>query len=165
MWKKKNKEKKFSLWIENHHGAMYKHALWMTGNRDVAVDLVQEAYYQAWSSIDTLKDDLYVLSWLLSILRRCSYREYHSQIRRERITTQLEILDAQSTKLEHYEILDLEQAIQSLSKDHREVLLLHHLHGFSYDEISKQLDIPTGTVMSRLSRAKETLKKYFHVLE
>ncbi len=164
MWKKKSREKKFSLWINSHHGAMYKHALWMTGNRDIATDLVQEAYYQAWNSIGTLKDDAYALSWLLSILRRCSYREYQTKIKDKQITTQLNIIETQKTKLEQYEIIDLEQAIQTLSKNHREILLLHYLHGFSYDEISKQLNIPTGTVMSRLSRAKDMLKKHFQVL-
>ena len=77
--RKSSNSSKFDEWISRYHGALYKHALWMMGNKDIAQDVTQEAFFQAWLSIHALKDDEKALPWLLTILRRTVYREQRCQ--------------------------------------------------------------------------------------
>ena len=146
----------FQQWIKMHHGALYQHAYWMTANRETAKDLVQDTYYQAWKYRSSLRDQGKVLPWLLMILRRIVYKECGLTK-----TVSLEDIELDSiTSTPHQnvdEFIDLERQLESLSTSQREVLLLYTLHGFSYEEISEQLDIPRGTVMSRLSRARKSM--------
>lgn len=136
---------------------LFRHALWMTGRQDVAADVVQETYYQAWRSINNLKDDSKALPWLLTILRRCIYQEQRCQYRQAETVEQLQHLDSHHTQ-DEYRLLEIYRALESISSKHRDIFLLHYLHGFSYEEISEQLNIPKGTVMSRLSRARNALQ-------
>ena len=90
MWfKKKSKRQQFSEWISRHHKVLYQHALWMTGSQDLARDMVQETYYQAWLAIDNLQDQGKVIPWLLTILRRAIYREQRYQYRHRETLEQI----------------------------------------------------------------------------
>lgn len=123
------------------------------------MDMVQDAFFQAWLSMDTLKDREKALPWLVTILRRVIYKEQRYKYRHSETVAGLRQLDANPIQADAYPLLEIYGALESISSNLREVFLLHHLHGFSYQEISKQLQIPKGTVMSRLSRAREALKK------
>lgn len=147
----------FDHWVREHHQSLYRHALWMTGSSDLAVDMVQETYFQAWSGRQGLKDQSKVLPWLLTILRRRIYREHKCQYRHLETISALRLLDSEDDGSDPGSLLEIYRALENLSHHHREVFLLYHLHGFSYEEISDQLDIPKGTVMSRLARAREAL--------
>ncbi len=147
----------FDEWINAHHAALYRHALWMTGNRDVAAEMVQEAFFQAWVAMDSLKESDKALPWLLTILRRAIYREQRYQYRHSETMSQLSELVEGQTDDEPQRLLLIYRALENLSANHRDVVLLHYLQGFSYEEISEQLQVPKGTVMSRLSRAREVL--------
>ena len=154
----KRDRQQFDDWIREYHSTLYRHALWMTSRSDVAEDCVQEAYYQAWKSRKSLKDEAKVFSWLLTILRRMVYREYEQRANNVTCTVddfssfpELAVDDDQG------KMLDLIKAMHKLSTGHRDILLLHGLHGLSYLEISEVLEIPIGTVMSRLSRARTAL--------
>jgi len=152
-------KEKFSNWIDEYHRALYRHALWMTGDTELAADVVQETYHLAWLSIKTLKDEARVFPWLLTILRRTTFREYKREIQHEKLVADLCSLHQSngSSSLE-YELLDLSRALGMLSTSYRETLLLYALDGFSYQEIAEQMNIPIGTVMSRISRARELIK-------
>jgi len=147
----------FDEWIGTHHAALYRHALWMTGNRDVATEMVQEAFFQAWVAMDSLKESDKALPWLLTILRRAIYREQRYQYRHNETVSQLNDLVTGQMADDPQRLLLIYRALENLSANHRDVVLLHYLQGFSYDEISEQLQVPKGTVMSRLSRAREVL--------
>ena len=121
--------------------------------------MVQEAFFQAWLAIDSLQNTDKPLPWLLTILRRAIYREQRCQYRQLDTFAQLSILDSEQSQNDSFHLLTLYSALESISNDHREVFLLHHLHGFSYEEIGEQLKIPRGTVMSRLARARDALQK------
>lgn len=131
----------------------------MTGNRDTAADMVQEAYFQAWRARESLQDDNKALPWLLTILRRCIYREQRHHYRHTETVAQLSLMDEEHYADDSYRLLDIYSALSNISAAQRDIFLLHHLHGFSYEEISTQLNIPIGTVMSRLSRARNALRK------
>lgn len=154
----KRDKAQFECWVLEHHAALYRHALWMTSRGDVADDCVQETYYRAWNARKSLKDKAKVFSWLLTILRRTVYREYEQRSQNLKFTVEIsEELVEQVEYKDQGEILDLIKAMSSISTAHRDILLLQTLHGFSYQEISDSLEIPMGTVMSRLSRAREAL--------
>lgn len=155
----KQEQASFANWIEAHHDGLYRYALWMTGNREVAVDCVQETYYQAWKGRASLKDKDKVFSWLLTILRRTVYREYEQRAANTQFITDSAFLTEQHDERDCSELLDLCKAMSALSTMHRDILLLHSLYGMSYQEISAILQIPSGTVMSRLSRARGALEK------
>lgn len=157
--KNKSTTVQFNDWISRHHGTLYKHALWMTGNQETALDMTQEAFYQAWLAIHTLKDKGKELPWLLTILRRAVYREQRCQYRHAETMAQLKLLDSDAVQSDAFTLLEIYAAFENLSPKLRETFLLHHLHGFSYEEISVQLEIPMGTVMSRISRARDLLQK------
>lgn len=148
----------FNRLISDHAPVLYRHALWMTGNRAVAEDVVQETFFQAWRSIQSLQDETRALAWLLTILRRSVYREQRTDYRRQDMHDQLAVFCEGCSQDDTQQLLILHRALDTISPSHREIFLLHHLHGFSYEEISEQLEIPKGTVMSRLSRARDALK-------
>lgn len=165
----RNKQSKnkalFQNWVDLHSDGLYKHALWMTGNRDTALDMVQETFYQAWQCINSLKDQDKSFPWLLMILRRSVYKEQKSQYRHVETVTHLSQCEDNITENDSSHLLEIYTMLGELSSTHRDVFLLFHLHGFSYDEISEQLSVPVGTVMSRISRARQALKKLTELSE
>lgn len=132
----------------------------MTGNQDIAADIVQETFFQAWRSMGSLSDSGKALPWLLTIMRRCVYREQRQQYRHQETVAWLSEQDILKEGDDSYQLLVIYSALAQLSVNHREVFVLHYFHGFSYDEISEQLEIPRGTVMSRLARARDALQQF-----
>ena len=131
----------------------------MVGSQDLAQDMTQEAFYQAWLSIDSLKDESKALPWLLTILRRAVYREQRCQYKNQETLNELRQMDLENAQPDAFSLPEIYSALELLTPKLRDTFLLHHLHGFTYEEISTQLEIPTGTVMSRISRAREALQK------
>ena len=156
-----NKEK-FIEWIDNTHAALFKHAFWMTGNRSLAEDLVQETFYQAWKNRHSIENANNPLPWLLTVLRRAVYKEYQ-QATLDPVSLSEENIENSGHFVENDLdlLVDLGYGLMSLSARQRELLLLYGLHGFSYEQISEQLSIPVGTVMSRIARARQSLRAYY----
>ncbi len=156
--------KRFNACIDQHHAALFKHALWLVGNRQDAEDMVQETYYQAWRSFATLRKEDSVLAWLLTILRRSAAREYRDRARNNDLRAALTAgLDERASGIAPQDMLDVFNALGRLGPVQRDTLLLFALHGFSYIEISAQLEVPIGTVMSRIARARTALRKQLNV--
>ena len=155
----KRQRNKFDGWISQYYSVLFKHALWMTGSRDIASDMVQDAFYQAWCGISSLRDEDRILPWLLTILRRAVYKEQRHQYRHLETISELAALESENVHSADPSFLDIYSAFENLSPANRETILLHYLHGFSYAEISEQLEIPIGTVMSRIARGKAALQK------
>lgn len=146
--------------LEDHIRALRRYARALTGNHADADDLVQEALKRALVYLDgeRMIDDL--RAYLFKIL-------HHARIdaanRRRREGAQIAVEDAclaatgasQAGRLHCREVL---AAMQELSEEHREVLLLVGVEGMSYREAAEILDIAIGTVMSRLSRARSALR-------
>jgi len=154
------KQEQFRLWITQHHAVLYRHAYWMTSNSELAKDIVQDTCYQAWKYRSTLQDVNKVLPWFLTILRRLVYKEFQHTDKKPVSLEDIEpntVLTAPGENIDA--MIDLERELKSLNPTQREILLLYALHGFSYEEISEQLEIAPGTVMSRLHRARETMNK------
>lgn len=150
--------------VYSHHQDLYRFALWVCKNPDLAEDMVQETYLRAWRSLDSLKNENAAKPWLFTILRREHARlfeRYRPHI--SDIDEVPEPLDDDSKnpdlRLQKDEII---AAIEQLDQQYREPLLLQVLGGFSGKEIAKILDLNSNTVMTRLFRARNKLIDIFH---
>jgi RNA polymerase sigma-70 factor (ECF subfamily) len=147
------------------HLSLYRYARSLTREPALAEDLVQEAYRRALASERRpmpLTEDS-TRAWLFTIVRNLWHNELRQRNRWagcavpvEEADASLESLDVQLTrKLLQSEV---RHAIDMLQEAHREVILLRDIEGLSYAEIAQILDCPCGTVMSRLARARESLR-------
>lgn len=136
-----------------------RYARALVGNRAKADDLVQDTMERAWSRLSTWRPGGDMRAWLFGIMHNL----YVDQVRKPSLATvEMDedtpmpyLMTAQSSRME---IHDLEKALQVLPAEQREILLLVALEEMTYEEISTTLGIPVGTVMSRLSRARERLR-------
>jgi RNA polymerase sigma-70 factor (ECF subfamily) len=130
---------------------------------DDADDLVQECLSRAIAKIDTWQPGTNLRAWLFMILRNC----HINQIRRERRVLSIDddnlgtepTLTVPGSQETRVALAEVRNAYLSLSEEHREVLLLVAIEGLQYEEASAILDVPLGTVRSRLSRARRALRQ------
>lgn len=160
-----------------HLDAAYNLARWLTRNDQDAHDVVQEAYLRAFRFFSGFHGDN-ARSWLLAIVRNTCYT-WLQQNRGLRVNTSLdELLDSgeadavlaavepsengpEKLMLREEDMAMLNQALERLPEEFREVLVLKELEDLSYREIAVITGIPLGTVMSRLARARKLLYKHF----
>lgn len=145
--------------------ALRRYARAVTGNRDSADDLVQDALERAirkkhlWSPSGSLQ------SWLFTLLINL----YRNDLRREKRRPFLMPIedmaaDPAAPPEQHgrLALADMQRAFARLEDDHKDVILLVAVEGFSYKEAAAILAIPQGTLMSRLGRARANLKRFMH---
>lgn len=139
-----------------------RYAIALAGEVSIADDLVQDCMERAWRNRSTMKDGRAIFAWLRTILHNANIDRV--RLRRRRPETS-ESLDAVSDTLSNGTAgegsalsLDLVRAMNRLTFEHRQVLLLIGLEGLSYRDIADELGVPIGTVMSRLARARERLR-------
>lgn len=127
---------------------------------DLAEDAAQQAILDIWRDLSRLRDAARFEPWCIRVLVRRCYRERGS--RRKRLTLSLDALGTESVGADpsHGVALrdQLARAFARLSLEHRAVVVLHHQLGFPLDEVAEALDVPTGTVKSRLHRAMQQLR-------
>jgi RNA polymerase sigma-70 factor, ECF subfamily len=135
-----------------------RYARALAGDRIAADDLVQDTLERAWSKFHLYRRGTDLRAWLFTVM----HNVHVNQVRAQRPTVMLddEMLElAQPVRETDTLVLrDLDAAIRRLPPDQREVLLLVALEEMSYDETAETLGVPIGTVMSRLSRAREKLR-------
>lgn len=152
-----------------HLDMLYRIARRLTGNDSAAEDLVQETYIRAIRSWDTFKlQDFGIRPWLIRILQNLFYSSTRRDHRQpngvdqdhlESIPANGSVTDAPPLPIESFEGMDeqLVRALNRLPAEYQTVLLMWAIEELSYKEIADALDIPIGTVMSRLHRAKQKL--------
>lgn len=141
---------------------LYRYAFWLCRDAHLADDVVQEAMLRAYRSLDKLKDETLVKTWLLTIVRREHARVYE----RKRLETRdIDDLSAADTALlatsEDSDVDDMRQAIFELADEYREPLVLQVLMGMSTVEIAEALELKQGAVLTRLHRARKKLAERF----
>ncbi|MGA7413151.1 MAG: sigma-70 family RNA polymerase sigma factor [Bryobacteraceae bacterium] len=155
----------FEQTIVPHLNAAYNLARWLTRNGHDAEDMVQEAYLRAFRSFDTFqgKDSR---SWLLAIVRNTCFSWLKK--RGEQSATELdeqihspadESANVESVLLNQVALDSLQDCLDALPLEFREVIVLRELEELSYKEISEIARVPVGTVMSRLARARKRLQQ------
>jgi RNA polymerase sigma-70 factor (ECF subfamily) len=153
--------KYFELTVWPHVRSAYNLARWLVRNGDEAEDIVQEACMKAFKAIDTFRGgDARV--WMLSIVRNTAMNSLRKRrpgdsIEANQIDLRDQSPDPEQDMLQRSRREQVHRAIARLEPEFRETLVLREIEGLSYKEIAAILDIPTGTVMSRLSRARQRL--------
>lgn len=159
-----------------HIDALYRTALSMTKNAGDADDLVQDTYLRAFQFFDQFQGGTNARAWLFRILTNLYINSYRRRTREpERVSyDELEdfylynrLADAQSrsgespeeTVTRKVQVEAIRAAIERLPDEYRDTVILSDLNDFSYNEISEMLDIPIGTVRSRLSRGRRLIQK------
>jgi len=156
--------------VRRYRKPAFHFALQLTGNREDAMDVTQDAMLRFIDTLERFELGRPVQPWLFRIVRNKAYDHGRRQkVRRAESLDELlekgmpaprEVSDHPSRKLELDELRQrVWTGLMKLSKNQREILVLREYQDLSYGEISEVLDVPTGTVMSRLHRARGALRK------
>jgi RNA polymerase sigma-70 factor, ECF subfamily len=160
---------RFEAQVMPHLDAAYRFARWLTRSPAEADDVVQEAFLRAFRGFDSLRG-ADARAWLLAIVRNCHATALKQQQRRGFVPLPEEhdaqfgsetiaaVPDPESASAAEDDKRTLARLIAALPEEHREVLLLREMEDMSYGEIATVTQVPIGTVMSRLSRARAALK-------
>jgi RNA polymerase sigma-70 factor (ECF subfamily) len=159
---------------------LFSTALRMTRNRSDAEDLVQETYVKGWRSFRTFQEGTNLRAWLFRIMTNTYINKYNAAKRKG---TEVELDDveelflykrlgsidqsklsssAEDQMLNQFTDDEVKNALESLPEDFRIPVLLSDVDGFSYKEIAEMLEIPMGTVMSRLHRGRKIMQKMLY---
>jgi RNA polymerase sigma-70 factor (ECF subfamily) len=138
---------------------LLRFAFWLSRDRALAEDVVQESMLRAWKAQDSLLNEAAAKPWLLTIVRR----EYARTFERKRFATVDvdELIAKEEPTLaaaEEQDIADVRAAIMKLPDDYREPLVLQVLMGYSTAEIARELDLSGPAVLTRLCRARRQLR-------
>jgi RNA polymerase sigma factor (sigma-70 family) len=160
---------RFEVLVLPHLDAAYRFARWLSRSPSDADDVVQEAILRAFRGFDALRGSD-VKSWLLTIVRNCHLTAVKQQQRRGFVPLPEEhdvhdgqsmiatTPDPESTSIRRDEKRTLDRLMAALPEEQREVLLLREIEELDYREIATVTNVPIGTVMSRLARARAALK-------
>ncbi|MDI3525333.1 MAG: polymerase sigma-70 factor, subfamily [Candidatus Atribacteria bacterium] len=168
---KEDQKKAFQELLMPQLGALYRTALRMTRRREDAEDLVQETIMKAYAAFDRFEPGTNFRAWIFKILTNTFINDYYRVRDREKHSSLEEMVEdvnfqPQFEGFTPEEVLlntltreDVLRAIESLPLEFRSVVILTLVEGFSYKETAEILDIPIGTVMSRLHRGRKILQK------
>lgn len=159
---------------------LFATALRMTRNRADAEDLVQETFLKGWRAFDSYQQGTNLRAWLFRIMTNTFINKYNSQQRRPQETELDDVEElylfrrmgafdqskmthsAEDQMLELFTDEEVKNAIEELPETFRIPVLLSDVEGFSYKEIAEMLEVPIGTVMSRLHRGRKAMQKMLY---
>ncbi|HOA97981.1 RNA polymerase sigma factor [Acetivibrio saccincola] len=154
---KKGDKKAFEAIVKKYHNVLYYTALGIVGSGWEALDICQETFIKAFNSINSLKDKSKFRSWINRILvNKCN-----DYFRKNKNEVCVDFIEETGGFIEEgsEESIDLLRALSSLKENSRVVLTLRYFQDLSLKEIAAILDIPEGTVKSRLSNGLEEMRK------
>jgi RNA polymerase sigma-70 factor (ECF subfamily) len=150
-----------SISFEEHLERLFAYAVRLTGSHDLAEDLTQQAFLVAQQRIGQLRDPNKLAAWLLRIVRNLFLKHC-----RRRHPLPVSQVDLDLEEVLHDDAMELpcdeeriQLALAQLPLDYRAVVLMFYFEELSYREIATELEIPEGTVMSRLARARNHLRR------
>jgi RNA polymerase sigma-70 factor (ECF subfamily) len=167
-----DKRGRFEAQVLPHLDAAYRFARWLSRDSSDADDAVQEAILRAFRAFDALRGSD-AKAWLLAIVRNCASTALREKQRRGFVPLPADedvgdgapmiaaTLDPESAAMRRDDERTLDRLMGSLSAEHREVLVLREIEDMDYREIAAITNMPIGTVMSRLARARAALKKHW----
>lgn len=161
----------FSSLVLAYEKQVFNIALRMVGNREDAEDISQESFIKAYNSLSNFRGDASFSSWLFRIVSNTCLDHLRKIKNRQTLSLSTENEDEET---EEYDIADdsfspeellekrltkesIQRGLEELSEEHRTVLVLREIQGLSYDEIAQMLEIESGTVKSRIARARKKL--------
>jgi RNA polymerase sigma-70 factor (ECF subfamily) len=159
--------RRFDEYISPHLTTLYRSALRLVGTVQDAEDLVQETCLRAFRALDQLRDPAAAKVWVFAVLRSVFLRR--AEQRAADVVVSVDDLDAatrspgpfvwqEDSPLQHVLLEEVREATLALPLVYREPIVLAHIAGFSYREMAEILEVPVGTVMSRLFRGRRLLR-------
>ncbi len=148
-------ESRYNQWVREHYRFLLRSAWALTGSRAVAEDVVQDCFTNAWKHRNQLRDPALARAWLFQIMRRSALRQWipaTQSLDDDALPEQA----APDAGLD--DRLDVVKALGRIAAIHREVLVLYYFDDMPTAEMAEALEIAPGTVLSRLSRARDALK-------
>ena len=164
----------FEQLVRDNEKRIYTLALRMTGSREDALDLAQDAFFQAWKALPTFQGESSFATWLYRLASNVCIDFLRREKRRKDISMTVSLDDEEEERqaelpdhrhspereVERRELReDIRRGLMSLSEEHRQVLVMRELSGMSYAEIGAVLKLEEGTVKSRIARARVALRK------
>jgi len=145
--------------VEQFAELLYRYAYRLTGNAADAEDLTQQTFLTAQQKQNQLRNCQSIKWWLCSILRNAFLTSRRHRGRTQSLEGVIDSLCLDEPPDTLVEPDELQRALLELPEEHRSPLILFYFEEFSYQEIAEQMQLPIGTVMSRLSRAKAFLRR------
>lgn len=156
-----------------HMSLLYNYALRLTNNEDDAKDLIQDTYLKAYRFIDKYQHDTNAKAWLFRILKNSFINNYRKnsrspeQVEYNEVEEYVDLLKDDSAPVtdmrrDMYDNMlgdDVVRAMESLNEEFRTIIILSDLEEMTYEEIAEILEIPLGTVRSRLHRARKAMQE------
>ena len=135
-----------------------RYARALVGDRATADDLVQDTLERAWTKLHLYRRGTDLRAWLFTVMHNVHVNRVRATRPTDMLEDEMPELAQRPTQADALLVRDLDRAIARLPAEQRAVLLLVTLEEMSYDEVARALEVPIGTVMSRLSRAREKLR-------
>lgn len=154
----------FSYLYDNYSRALYTVIISIIQDKELAADILQEVFLKIWKQVETYdaqKGRLY--TWMMQITRNAAIDHIRRKDHKDRLKNQElteSVYDAGATDFNPDKI-GLRQIVHKLKAEYRELVELSYFHGLTQEEISKSLDIPLGTVKTRMRSAMIQLREHF----
>jgi RNA polymerase sigma factor (sigma-70 family) len=161
---KKGDQDAFRKLVTAYKGTVFRHAFALLNDRMEAEDVTQEAFVKAYYSLPKLENEYAFVSWLTKVVTNLCY-DKNKKINKkkamesEELDENVVIPHGPSPIEQTVAKISMNEALQKISIDQRNALILKEIQGYSYLEISELLKIPLGTVKSRINAARENLRK------
>jgi RNA polymerase sigma-70 factor, ECF subfamily len=155
----------FNYLYDNYSGALYNVIFSILQDKELANDVLQEVFIKIWRQIDQYNSEKgRLFTWMINISRNASIdmlrsKSYHLQKQNRELTES--VYTAAGTTNTETDKIGLRKIIGNLKDDHKVLIELAYFQGYTQDEISKFLNIPLGTVKTRLRSALVQLKEFF----
>lgn len=156
----RNNSEELTRFVDEYYQLLFRYAYRLSGDRAEAEDLTQQTYLIAQKKLSQLRDARSGRSWLCTILRNLFLKKVSRKNEPVSLGANFEVASDDSAMPE-LTSSELQTALDDLPEDFRVPLLMFYFEEQSYKEISHELEIPLGTVMSRLARAKSFLQERF----
>ena len=168
-------ERAFEQLVSIYEKSVFNMAMYITHDREDALDVSQEVFVKLWQTIQNYRGDASLLTYLMTLTKNAAYDLERKKARYRTTSLTLENEDGETVELDlpdrsdeanpeqNYlrkeKIETVRRAINALDRDWREIIIMRDINGMSYAEISGATGLTEGTVKSRLNRARQALKK------
>jgi len=152
----------YESFVEEYYQPAYRFAFSLCGNHHNACDIAQQSFYLAHVRSHQLRDAAKRKQWLFTIIRREFLRTRHRESAHPQISLEFSEPELPRISVDHATSLDSKAmlvVLETLNENFKMPLVLFYLNQFSYKEIAATLEVPIGTVMSRLARGKQMLRE------
>lgn len=160
---KKGDQHAFRHLVTVYKGTVFRHAFALLNDRMEAEDVTQEAFVKIYFSLPRLENEYAFVSWLTKVVTNLCY-DKNKKLTKKKAAESEELDENVVSKgpspIDQTVIkITIKEALQNIPLDQRNALILREIQGYSYSEISEMLQIPLGTVKSRINAARENLRK------